>query len=437
MSRQQQQPNAVSNLISREENDIAHRILGIRRTTLAITVAQLYQGAGGSWSPHPKVGVICFVKDNEKRSYYIRMVDVVNRQQVFEQELYSQIVYKQTRSYFHQFPGDRCQIGLNFADEGEAGYFYDQVNKKISERATRKAKGRHQSVKGRSGPPGGPPPPVAAAAPPPAVPQSHSAPSASMAPSTTITSTASLSTTGKSKKDKNAKKGGKDKGKKRLTKLDISGPSNFQHLSHIGWDPVQGFDSNNIAPEWQQLFDQVGVTQDQLKDKETAQFIYDYVEKSGGIQKWAEDHQPRGPPPAAPAPPGRAGPPGPPPPNRNNAPPPPPASTSRGAPPPAPPGSRGAPPPPNRGGPPPPPPAPMSGGDGRGDLLSSIRAGTKLNKVEAGQDDRRASKQPAQEDVGGMAGALARALADRSKVIHSDEDEDSDFEEEDEEDWDD
>lgn len=57
--------------------------------------------------------------------------------------------------------------------------------------------------------------------------------------------------------------------------------------------------SNNIAPDWQKLFDSVGVTKDQLQDRETAQFIYDYVEKHGGIQEATRqlDQQRTAPPP--------------------------------------------------------------------------------------------------------------------------------------------
>ena len=41
----------------------------------------------------------------------------------------------------------------------------------------------------------------------------------------------------KGKKDK------KDKGgKKKLTKEDISTPTEFRHVSHVGWDPNKGFD---------------------------------------------------------------------------------------------------------------------------------------------------------------------------------------------------
>lgn len=36
-------------------------------------------------------------------------------------------------------------------------------------------------------------------------------------------------------------KGKKDK-KKKLTKEDISTPTAFRHVSHVGWDPTKGFD---------------------------------------------------------------------------------------------------------------------------------------------------------------------------------------------------
>ena len=39
-----------------------------------------------------------------------------------------------------------------------------------------------------------------------------------------------------------SKKKGKDKGKKKLTKEDISTPTDFRHVSHVGWDPTTGLD---------------------------------------------------------------------------------------------------------------------------------------------------------------------------------------------------
>lgn len=42
---------------------------------------------------------------------------------------------------------------------------------------------------------------------------------------------------------KETPKGKKDKkGKKKLTKEDISTPTDFRHVSHVGWDPNTGLD---------------------------------------------------------------------------------------------------------------------------------------------------------------------------------------------------
>lgn len=43
---------------------------------------------------------------------------------------------------------------------------------------------------------------------------------------------------------------------------------------------------NNVQMDdnWKKLFDLVGVTEDQMQTKETMDFIYDFVEKRGGIE---------------------------------------------------------------------------------------------------------------------------------------------------------
>ncbi|KPP70733.1 hypothetical protein Z043_110415 [Scleropages formosus] len=77
----------------------------------------------------------------------------------------------------------------------------------------------------------------------------------------------------------------KVKGKrKKLTKADIGTPSNFQHIGHVGWDPNTGFDLNNLDPELKNLFDMCGISEAQLKDKETSKVIYDFIEKKGGVE---------------------------------------------------------------------------------------------------------------------------------------------------------
>ncbi|XP_077399873.1 actin nucleation-promoting factor WASL-like isoform X3 [Vanacampus margaritifer] len=150
--------------------------------------------------------------------------------------------------------------------------------------------------------------------------------------------------------------------KKRLTKADIGTPSNFQHIGHVGWDPNTGFDVNNLDPELKNLFDMCGISEAQLKDKETSKVIYDFIEKKGGVEAVKNELRRQAPPP----PPSRGGPP-PPPPHHGSAPPPPPPARGRGAPPPPPPSrapvSAPPPPPPSRPGmtAPPPPPPPSRG----------------------------------------------------------------------------
>ncbi|XP_047430904.1 WASP like actin nucleation promoting factor b isoform X5 [Mugil cephalus] len=323
--------------------------------------------------------------------------------------------------------------------------------------------------------------------------------------------------------------------KKRLTKADIGTPSNFQHIGHVGWDPNTGFDLNNLDPELKNLFDMCGISEAQLKDKETSKVIYDFIEKKGGVEAVKNELRRQGPPrwsaPPPPPPPSRGGPP-PPPPHHSSAPPPPPPARGRGAPPPPPsrapvsappppppsrpgmtappppPPSRGplppppppahasipvAPPPPppppssstpsSTGGPPPPPPPPpppgppppapplpteANGGDGslaapgKSALLSQIREGTQLKKVEQKEkpavsrdallDQIRQGIQlkPREDNIdstpatpapsAGIVGALMEVMQKRSKAIHSsdeddDDEDDEDFEEDDE--WDD
>ena len=102
--------------------------------------------------------------------------------------------------------------------------------------------------------------------------------------------------------------------------------------------------SSNIAPEWKILLDSVGVTHEQLKNKDTASFIYDFVEKHGGIQEANRQLQTSIPTPNS----------------RNQE-----VGRSCGLPPPRPNRERGAPPPPpplGRPGPPRPPEPSRGGG---------------------------------------------------------------------------
>ncbi|XP_062276707.1 uncharacterized protein LOC133981862 [Scomber scombrus] len=158
----------------------------------------------------------------------------------------------------------------------------------------------------------------------------------------------------------------KDKTKSKKNK-DIGTPRNFQHIGHVGWDPNTGFDLNNLDPELKNLFDVCGISEAQLKDRETSKVIYDFIEKKGGVEAVKKELRRQAPPPppspvgSRPPPPSRVGS-RPPPPSRVGSLAPPPSHVGSLAPPPSHVGSRGPPPshapPPSPVGSYPPPPAP-------------------------------------------------------------------------------
>ncbi|XP_069503625.1 actin nucleation-promoting factor WAS isoform X2 [Ambystoma mexicanum] len=483
-----QMENVPSSLLQSYENDKIFELLGRKCKTLATTVVQLYLAlphCSNRWTKQ-HTGVLCFVKDNPRRCYFIRLYDLKDEKMIWEQELFNQFTYLTPTPFFHTFAADECQAGLNFADEQEAEDFLDVVIEKIQKRQNRQDK--------RQPPP--PPPPASDEPPnhlPPAVPSNLNMMAVNI-PNPDITSSRYRGlqppvTTNK-KKEK--------KGKKKFSKADIGAPSDFKHVKHVGWDPNTGFDVNALDPELKSLFSHAGISEDQLTDAETSKLIYDFIEQQGGVEAVKQEMRRSGPapppappsrsgahpppPPSVPSPGrGRSGPlppvPGahgnlPPTPNRGACPSPPqrgpPAHPTRSTPPPPPPISRSGPPlppPPGGAGPPPPPPPPLpsigggppplppSGGPpplppggsnvsgnqpppapkGRGALLDQIRQGIQLNKITDSDGATSPSESPE-----GLVGALMSVMQKRSKVIHSsDEGDDDGGDDEDDDEWDD
>ncbi|CDQ79271.1 unnamed protein product [Oncorhynchus mykiss] len=474
-----------SSLLSPQENERLEDLLGRRCASLATTVAQLYMALPHSptcWSLQ-QTGVACFVKDNHRRSYFIRLFDVKKGQLIWEQELYNQMVYHCARPFFHTFAADDCQVGLNFADEQEAETFLSAVDEKINQRNRQVSEKKQRPLPSNDG--GGRPPLPGKG------PGSPTSPSmvtmdiqnpdiqASRYRSVTPVPAPAFVSKGKKDKKKDKKKSSK------LSKADIGAPSGFKHVSHVGWDP------NNLDPDLKKLLSCAGISEAELKDEETSQLIQQVIENSGGMEA-VKKAMNTGPGPPHP-PPGRQGPlppvpgncsspPAPPPPRggRSGPLPPVPGQPGRGRPPPSPllhaaevdshhlhplslpppppPGGPAPPPPPppppppaqSSGdfppppppckGPPPPAPAPASsggggGGGGRGALLDQIRLGRKLKNVT----DSPEPPPPAQEDSEGIVGALMMVMQKRSKVIHSSDEgeEEGGYDDEDDDEWDD
>ncbi|XP_051912139.1 WASP like actin nucleation promoting factor b isoform X2 [Hippocampus zosterae] len=488
----QRQTNVGSILLTPQENDYLFNHLGRKCIALSSAVVQVFLAdRNAAWSKRC-CGVACLIKDNPQRSYFIRVFDIKDGKMLFEQELYNNFSINPSRPFFISFAGDSSQVGLNFASEEEAKRFRGHLSELLGKRQRKTGPALPMATVDIKNP---------------EISTGHRFHSNSQM------NNIMHSTFRKEKKNKGKKK--------RLTKADIGTPSNFQHIGHVGWDPNTGFDLNNLDPELKNLFDMCGISEAQLKDKETSKVIYDFIEKKGGVEAVKNELRRQAPPP----PPSRGGPP-PPPPHHGSAPPPPPPARGRGAPPPPPPSrapvsappppppsrpglTAPPPPPPSRGylppppppahasapGPPPPPPPPTSsipsyGGPpppppppppasfeangtvdsglpvgGKSALLSQIREGTQLKKVEqkerppASNTGRNALLNQIREGIqlkprdetndsppsslapsAGIVGALMEVMQKRSKAIHSsdeddDDEDDEDFEDEDE--WDD
>ncbi|MED6289747.1 hypothetical protein CHARACLAT_006134 [Characodon lateralis] len=360
MSRGKSKTESIqSSLLSHQENEKLEELLGRRCASMATAVAQLFMALPHSpsmWSLQ-HTGVVCFIKDNPQRSYYIRMFDLKAGRQIWEQELYNQLVYLTPLPYFHTFAADDCQVGLNFSDQQEADAFQSTVMEKINQRHNRQEKKQRPPPTSDRGSLPLPPP---VASPSPASfqmatvdiqnPDIQSSRYRSM-PSPAV----STATSDKGKKNKKNKKKGV-----KLSKADIGAPSGFKHVSHVGWDP------NNLDPDLSKLLSQAGISDADLRDESTSKLIYNVIEQSGGMEAVKREMNRAGVPP--PPPPGRQGPlppvpgfssPAPTPPQARSRPgplPPIPGQSQRGLPPLQ--SRAGVPPPPSTGraGPPPPPP---------------------------------------------------------------------------------
>ncbi|XP_051964303.1 actin nucleation-promoting factor WASL-like [Xyrauchen texanus] len=257
-------------LLSPQENERLEDLLGRRCVSLSSAVVQLLMALPSEptrWTLQQS-GVVCFVKDSPQRSYFIRLYDIKAGKLVWEQEIYNQLMYQRVEPFFHTFPGDDCQVGLNFADLTEADIFFTVVEEKISQRNNRFEKQhRKGSVSRDHGALPPLPPPTGSITP-------------TMPPSVPITVQNQIIPT-KSKKEKKEKEKKEKKNKKKGSKLlkgDIGAPSGFTHVSHLGMS------SNSLDPDLMKLLSCAGISEADLKDSETSQMINDIIERSGGME---------------------------------------------------------------------------------------------------------------------------------------------------------
>ncbi|XP_060583241.1 actin nucleation-promoting factor WASL-like [Ruditapes philippinarum] len=292
--------NVKSRQLTDEENEIIFNGLGNRCQALATTTAELHVATSDERNKWEKQfsGVVCFVKDWNKRSFFIRFYDEKEKSLVWEDDM------KQTRGLQITTNDNILAITaagnkIVFLDDHEGDNFEKVLMEKLNARRNRRNR---------------------------------------------IRTSAGTGTYNESENTPSLKKSS-DKSKRKLTLEDIGKPTNVRHNQHIGWNPDTGLHFNDLDPDMRSLFEKIGITDQDRVDNETMKFIYDFVENHGGTEAFARENREQQMKKQVPPPPNRAGPP----------PPQPPSCFKRAGPPPSPPSKAVPPPPPNRAGPPPPP----------------------------------------------------------------------------------
>ncbi|KAH8381835.1 hypothetical protein KR009_000511 [Drosophila setifemur] len=436
--------NGSSSLLTQEENDAVFRLLGKKCQTLNTAVVQIYKTEGSAHAHWKKrhTGVVCFVKDSAIRSYFMRAYCLIKNELIWEHEIYDGMQVVKSRPFLLTFEGSDGHVGLNFVSEEECDTFFRIVDATIETRNRKRQEKRNRQKSQQA--PNIPVPPVPREPTQPPVMQSGMTATDggnvqlrnNKINSVTLTPAPAKNFFSNSFGLSNSQ--AKDK-KRKVTKADISQPTNFQHVIHVGWNADKGFDmkGNENDEMLNEFFAKAGVSETELNDRDTRVFIYDFIQnhnvlasvKQDSVESPTEEtlHMP---PPvpsrhhhngnqrtAPPPPPARQPPPpvpttvpgasrAPPPPSRpppisiSTAPPPPTVSAPAVAPPPPPP------PPPVAAPPPPPPPMPVGEipvittshaptqaarpppapvaavPDTRNALMDAIRKGTQLKKVD-------------------------------------------------------
>ncbi|XP_043248538.1 neural Wiskott-Aldrich syndrome protein-like [Colletes gigas] len=274
-----------STLLKPEENEQVFQLIGNRCQCLAAGIIQLYLTESPLHKEWIKktTGIITLIRDNPKRSFFLRLYCLQRKAMLWEHEVYNAMDYKAPLTYFHTFEAEDCMAAFNFASETDAvtlrNILLGKLNAKRQRRQQKRTKVEIESQHGATLPWGN---------------QSNTSPIAFSTGSTSnllngtpttvgVNRSASSSSMYKTKKKK------RDKAKRKLTKDDIGPPSNFRHLSHLRYIESKGLEFEPDDPHLKIFLDKVGVSEYQFKNQDTRNFIYEFIEKNGGMNAIRED----------------------------------------------------------------------------------------------------------------------------------------------------
>jgi hypothetical protein len=263
--------------LRQEEIDIVKSKLGALELK-HITLGVLLIAHQGQWEVTNLNGILILAVDYVRKSYVLRLYKRDTIGAVWEHRFHKGFIYQQATPTFHTFETSEHNpliYGLKLFNEQDAKDLHSKVlyfkNTLVKTKEELEAEKQQKSAA---------PLPSALAQP------------AQQAPNTNNESHSKS----KSKGKKN-KRGFFDKifGKSDSSSKDfqISGPSNFKHASHIGVDEKGEFQITNIPGEWKEIFRQAGIRKQDIKDMETFNFVVNVINDAVETQQAVAIHEER------------------------------------------------------------------------------------------------------------------------------------------------
>lgn len=120
---------------------------------MCTAVAKVYTTeapAHAAWL-HRHTGVLCFVRDSSRRSYFMRLFCLVRGELVWEEEIYEAIYLNMSKEWLLDFEGRDNLVALDFAAEAEASAFYKTATQTIANRSKRRQVTNSKSSTGGDG----------------------------------------------------------------------------------------------------------------------------------------------------------------------------------------------------------------------------------------------------------------------------------------------
>jgi hypothetical protein len=240
-----------------------------------ITLGALLIAHQGQWEVTNLNGILILAVDYVRKSYVLRLYKRDTFGAVWEHRFHKGFIYQQATPTFHTFETSEHNpliYGLKLFDEQDAKDLHSKViyfkNTVVRTKEELEAE-KHKSVA---------PLPHLQTLPTPAQP----------APNTnTDANTKSKSKGKKNKRGFFDKLFGKSDSSSAPKDFQLSGPSNFKHASHIGVDDKGEFQITNIPVEWKEIFRQAGIRKQDIKDMETFNFVVNVINDAVETQQAA------------------------------------------------------------------------------------------------------------------------------------------------------